>query len=412
MGNAACCASKDAEFDRKATTQGDELRATEAVPLSDQGVTNHAPAEKTSVAASSEVVGVAISGTYRVSLDKAREGKLGLDVDYMAERLVLPIMAVTGGLAEDWNVNNPDNQMKKGDSIIEVNGTRHNVVVMLEKCKSETVLNLTLARAMTQDHLISDLENLVTKKNCGPILVRLSWHDAGVFMQGKGGCPNAAMRLPDSAEAKFDANKGLAVAMALLAPITQKYCPDLISNADLWALAANVAIGVMGGPDITTRFGRTDAKTGAEGVSSSQGRLPDGGQGVDHLRSIFHPKGFNDRDIVALSGAHTVGRCHLDRSGFEGPWTENPLKFDNTFFKELLSKTFTSAVSGNGQQQHRHVASGTMMLVSDMALLQDPEFKKHVQAYADDQTLWFSDFTKAWTKLQENGVENLLRDVL
>ena len=38
-------------------------------------------------------------------------------------------------------------------------------------------------------------------------------------------------------------------------------------------------------------------------------------------------------DIVALSGAHTVGECHLDRSGFDGPWTEEPLKFDNTYFK-------------------------------------------------------------------------------
>ena len=45
-------------------------------------------------------------------------------------------------------------------------------------------------------------------------------------------------------------------------------------------------------------------------------------------------QGFNDKDIVALSGAHTVGKCNLDRSGFDGPWTEEPLKFDNTYFKE------------------------------------------------------------------------------
>lgn len=45
------------------------------------------------------------------------------------------------------------------------------------------------------------------------------------------------------------------------------------------------------------------------------GRLPDGDKGVDHLREIFHPKGFTDREIVALSGAHTVGKCHGDRSG-------------------------------------------------------------------------------------------------
>lgn len=31
--------------------------------------------------------------------------------------------------------------------------------------------------------------------------------------------------------------------------------------------------------------------------------------------------GFNDQEIVALNGAHTLGRCHSDRSGFLGPWT-------------------------------------------------------------------------------------------
>ena len=31
--------------------------------------------------------------------------------------------------------------------------------------------------------------------------------------------------------------------------------------------------------------------------------------------------GFNDREIVALLGAHALGRCHTDRSGYWGPWT-------------------------------------------------------------------------------------------
>lgn len=38
--------------------------------------------------------------------------KLGLDVDYMAERKVLPIMHVTGGVAEEWNRRNPVKKMK------------------------------------------------------------------------------------------------------------------------------------------------------------------------------------------------------------------------------------------------------------------------------------------------------------
>jgi len=30
---------------------------------------------------------------------------------------------------------------------------------------------------------------------------------------------------------------------------------------------------------------------------------------------VFYRQGFNDQEIVALSGAHTVGRAHADRSG-------------------------------------------------------------------------------------------------
>ena len=40
------------------------------------------------------------------------------------------------------------------------------------------------------------------------------------------------------------------------------------------------------------------------------GLLPDASQGAAHLRDVFYRMGFDDRDIVALSGAHTVGRCH------------------------------------------------------------------------------------------------------
>ena len=67
-----------------------------------------------------------------------------------------------------------------------------------------------------------------------------------------------------------------------------------------------------------------------------QGRLPDAAQGAQHLRDVFYRQGFDDKDIVALSGAHTVGRCHLSRSGFDGPWTHTPLKFNNEYFRNLI----------------------------------------------------------------------------
>ena len=260
-----------------------------------------------------------------------------------------------------------------------------------------------------QDDIKTDLAKLIKEKDCGPIMIRLSWHDAGVFSTGalEGGCPNAAMRFTDGGEGTFGANAGLPdVACGLLAPIAEKYADD-ISNADLWTLAANVAIEEMGGPSIPTRFGRKDAESSEESVESQVGRLPDGDKGIGHLREIFHPKGFNDKDIVALSGAHTVGSCHGDRSGFEGPWTEKPLSFDNGYFTEMMSKAYAYETLENGNMQLRNKETGTIMLLSDMALLTDPEFRTHCETYAKDQAAYFKDFTSAWVKLQENGVAEL-----
>lgn len=48
--------------------------------------------------------------------------------------------------------------------------------------------------------------------------------------------------------------------------------------------------------------------------------------------------GFDDREIVALSGAHALGRCHTDRSGFTGPWTFSPTMVTNDYFKLLLDE--------------------------------------------------------------------------
>ena len=220
------------------------------------------------------------------------------------------------------------------------------------------------------------------------------------------------MRFTDAGEGTFGANAGLpTVALSLLRPVTDKYVTSgIISHADLWTLAANVAIEVMGGPNVPTRFGRVDARDSSGSVEGQVGRLPDGDKGVDHLRDIFHPKGFDDRDIVALSGAHTVGKCHPDRSGFDGPWTEMPLKFDNAYFSEMLSKEYVSETTSGGCPQNRCPRTGTVMLISDLALL-EPPFRRYVELYARDQDAFFADFVKAWVKLQENGCTGL-RDTL
>mmetsp|Transcript_95808 Transcript_95808/g.228141 ORF Transcript_95808/g.228141 Transcript_95808/m.228141 type:complete len:398 (-) Transcript_95808:96-1289(-) len=397
MGNTQCCQSSDTSPDA----------AAEAMPAMESWPAN--PGKSALDVPTVSGGNTAQERTYKVRLVKKEGQKLGLDVDYMAERSVLPILVISGGIAEMWNKQHPDKKMNTGDSITEVNGIKGNVALMLEKCKADQTLELTVVKCLTYGHLVADLEKLMLVKGCGPIMVRLSWHDAGVF-NGADGCPNAAMRLAGGGEHAFGANAGLPqVAIPLLQAISDKYVPRLISHADLWALAANVAIKVMGGPDIVTHFGRVDAQSPSDGATSAAGRLPDGDKDAQHLRDIFRPKGFTDKDIVALSGAHTVGACHADRSGFEGPWTADKLKFDNTYFQDLLNKTWSMETVKSGNKQYR--SGKEMMLTTDMALVEDPKFKEVVVKYASNQGAFFDDFKEAWVKLQELGCGQL-RDIL
>merc|ERR1712146_831608 len=109
--------------------------------------------------------------------------------------------------------------------------------------------------------------------------------------------------------------------------------------------------------------------------------------------------GFTDQEIVALSGAHALGRCHSTRSGFEGPWTKAPTMFSNEYYRELLENDWS------GPKQYEDRSKELMMLPTDMCLLDDPAFRPWVEKYAADEQLFFAHFAKAFQKLQENGVK-------
>lgn len=140
--------------------------------------------------------------------------------------------------------------------------------------------------------------------NRGPLLVRLAWHASGTYEKAtnSGGSNGATMRF--SAEANDGANAGLHIARDLLQPIKSEY--PWISYADLWTFAGSVAIESMGGPHIPWRPGRSDAVS--ESACPPNGRLPDASKDHKHVRDVFYRMGFNDREIVALVGAHTLGR--------------------------------------------------------------------------------------------------------
>lgn len=233
----------------------------------------------------------------------------------------------------------------------------------------------------------------------GPVLLRLAWHASGTYdkMTGTGGSNGATMRF--APEGDHGANAGLKAARDFLEPVKEAF--PWITYSDLWILAGVCAIQEMQGPKIPYRAGRSDRDVS---FCTPDGRLPDASKGASHIRAIFGRMGFGDKEMVALSGAHALGRCHTDRSGFDGPWTFSPTTLTNDYFKLLLEEKW-GYKKWNGPKQFEDVKTKTlMMLPTDMELVKDKSFRKYTEVYAKDNDAFFKDFSDAVVTLFELGV--------
>jgi cytochrome c peroxidase len=116
-------------------------------------------------------------------------------------------------------------------------------------------------------------------------------------------------------ECAHEANRGLGAARDRLEAVKRAF--PAMSYADIWSLAGVVAVAEMGGPAVPWRAGRVDAASGA--ACPPDGRLPDATKKADHLREVWARMHMGDAEVVALIGAHALGRCHPGSSGYVGP---------------------------------------------------------------------------------------------
>ena len=178
---------------------------------------------------------------------------------------------------------------------------------------------------------------------------------------------------------------------------------------------------------------------------------PDPKKSAHDIRETFGRMAMNDYETVALiAGGHTFGKCHgagddglvgvgpedapmeqqqfgwksgfgkgMGRdaitSGLEGPWTKNPAQWDNGYFENLFKYEYELVKSPAGAYQWHPVdleeenhapdvedpnlKVTTIMLTSDLALREDPEYRKVSLHFKDNPDEFADAFARAWFKL-------------
>ncbi|PKA52897.1 Lignin-forming anionic peroxidase [Apostasia shenzhenica] len=241
-------------------------------------------------------------------------------------------------------------------------------------------------------------------------LIRLHFHDC--FVQGCDGSllldDSATIDSEKNALQNFKSVRGFDVVNDVKSAV-EGVCPGVVSCADILAVAARDASKYVGGPTWNVKLGRRDSTTASKDLA--QANLPTAFDDLDALIANFANQGLSARDMVALSGAHTIGmaRCVTFRgriyneskidSGFAStrkrscPPDANvgndnlaapldlvtPNSFDNNYFKNLLR------------------SKG--LLHSDQALFDGGSTDSIVSGYARDQASFYSDFAAAMVKM-------------
>ncbi|KAF8105023.1 hypothetical protein N665_0164s0038 [Sinapis alba] len=199
----------------------------------------------------------------------------------------------------------------------------------------------------------------------------------------------------------------------------EEVCPRAVSSADVIAIAARDVVTLSGGPYWSVLKGRKDGRVSRANETIN---LPGPTFNVSQLIQSFAARGLSVKDMVTLSGGHTIGFSHC--SSFEAR-LHNFSKFHdidpsmNFAFAQSLKRkcprsnnrgknagTFLdSTTSVFDNDYYKQILSGKGVFGSDQALLGDYRTKWIVETYARDQKAFFREFAASMVKLGNFGVK-------
>ncbi|XP_022866291.1 peroxidase N-like isoform X1 [Olea europaea var. sylvestris] len=246
-------------------------------------------------------------------------------------------------------------------------------------------------------------------------LLRLHFHDCFV-----NGC-DASILLDGNDGEKFAApNLNSARGYEIVDTIknaVESACSGIVSCADILAIAARDSVLLSGGPLWKVLLGRRDGL-----VSNQTGAnisLPSPFETLEAIIAKFIAVGLNTTDVVALSGAHTIGlsRCAFFSnrlSNFSGTGAPDST-LDSTLISELQSACPVNSDGNNTVPLDRNsrdlfdnhyfsnLLNGRGILHSDQTLFSSDAAvsttRSLVQLYSNNSALFFNDFINSMIKM-------------
>ncbi|KAG9440715.1 hypothetical protein H6P81_020880 [Aristolochia fimbriata] len=199
----------------------------------------------------------------------------------------------------------------------------------------------------------------------------------------------------------------------------EKACPSTVSCSDILTLASRDAVYLAGGPFWFVALGRRDGTTANENDANTQ--LPSPFESLQNIIAKFTSKGLTSKDVVVLSGAHTIGfaQCFTFKRrlfNFGGSGKPDP-SLDSSLLGDLQSLCPDGSGSDTtlapldpvtknrfDNSYYRNLMKSSGLLESDQALMGDNDTASMVSYYSKYPYLFNKDFGASMAKMASIGV--------
>ncbi|CAK9166450.1 unnamed protein product [Ilex paraguariensis] len=199
----------------------------------------------------------------------------------------------------------------------------------------------------------------------------------------------------------------------------EKACPSTVSCTDILSLAVREAVYRTGGPYWPLSLGRRDGLTASESAANAQ--IPSPFEPLENITAKFASKGLDLKDVVVLSGAHTIGfaQCFTFKQrlfNFDGSGNPDP-NLDASMLSDLrgvcpnqddsdTNLAPLDAVTSNKFDNiyFSNLVNNSGLLQSDQALIGDNSSAVMVITYSRFPFLFQKDFGFSMMKLSNVGV--------